>query len=207
MIRKWIEKKIDARVNEYLNRVSLMLDEEKIAEHVEVDLELVAEHIEASDLVDYIDLDDALDDALDYDRLASEVNSWELAQELDLEAVAQEVDKYDLAQSIDKDDIASALDPCPSDIAEHIDLEDLAGYVASEHALTNELVNHDDFVSNLTDNICEAVEERVSNAMVEQCQAATNINTDKIIALIEAMEAFELAITTMRWAIEGDDEE
>ena len=85
MIRKWIEKKIAARVDEYLNRVSLMLDEEEIAEHVEVDLELVAGHIEASDLVDYIDLDDALDDAIDYDRLAGEVNSWELAQELDLQ--------------------------------------------------------------------------------------------------------------------------
>jgi len=207
MIRKWIEKKIDARVNEYLNRVSLMLDEEKIAEHVEVDLELVAEHIEASDLVDYIDVDDALDDVIDYDRLASEVNSWELAQELDMEAVAQEIDKHDLAQSIDKDDIASNIEVDAEDVAVHIDLEDLAGYVASEHALTNELVNHDDFVSNLTDNICEAVEERVSNAMVEQCQEATNINTDKIIALVEAMEAIELAITNMRLTIEGDDEE
>ena len=207
MIRKWIEKKVAARVDEYLNRVSLMLDEEEIAEHVEVDLELVAEHIEASDLVDYIDLDDALDDALDYDRLASEVSLWQLAQELDLEAVAQEVDKHDLAQNIDKDDIASEIEVDAEEVAEHIDLQDLAGHVASEYALTHELVNNNDFVNNLTDNICEAVEERVSNAMVEQCQEATNINTDKIIALIGAMESIELAITEMRLTIEGDDEE
>ena len=207
MIRKWIEKKIDSRVNEYLNRVSLMLDEEKIAEHVEVDLELVAEHIEASDLVDYIDLDDALDDALDYDRVADYVDMHNLADHICKYDLASEIDKSDLVDCIDTDDIASEIEVDAEDVASHIDLEDLAGYVASEHALTNELVNRDDFVSNLTDNICEAVEERVSNAMVEQCQEATNINTDKIIALVEAMEAFELAITTMRWAIEGDDEE
>ncbi len=205
MIRKWIEKKIDARVNEYL--ATLEVNEEAIAEHVEVDLELVAEHIEASDLVDYIDLDDALDDALDYDRLASEVNSWELAQELDIEAVAQEIDKYDLAQSIDKDDIASEIEVDAEEVAEHIDLADLADYVASEHALIQGVIESSDFMDNLTDRICEPVEERVSNAMVEHCQAATNINTDRINALIGAMESIELAITEMRWAIEGDDEE
>ena len=108
---------------------------------------------------------------------------------------------------MDKDDIASALDPCPSDIAAHIELEDLANHVADEQVLISGLIENDDLLDNLTDRICEPLEERVSNAMVEQCQEATNINTDKIIALVETMEAIELAITTMRWAIEGDDEE
>lgn len=205
MIRKWIEKKIEARVNEYL--ATLEVNEEAIAEHVEVDLELVAEHIEASDLVDYIDLDEALDDALDYDRIASEVNSWELAQELDLRDIAEEVDKYDLAHHIDTDDIASNIEVDEQAVAEHIDLAGLADYVASEHALTHELVNDNDFVDNISVNIQEAVEERVSNAIVEHYQAATNINTDRIIALIEAMETIELAVTQMRMTIEGGDED
>jgi len=205
MIRKWIEKKIEARVNEYL--ATLEVNEEAIAEHVEVDLELVAEHIEASDLVDYIDLDDALDEALDYDRIASEVNSWELAQELDLRDIAEEVDKYDLAHHIDTDDIASNIEVDEQAVAEHIDLAGLADYVASEHALTDELVNDNDFVDNISVNIQEAVEERVSNAIVEHYQAATNINTDRINALIEAMKTIELAVTQMRMTIEGGDED
>ena len=105
------------------------------------------------------------------------------------------------------DDIASEIEIDADDVAEHIDLQDLANYVASEHALIQGVIEDSDFMDNLTDRICEPVEERVSNAMVEQCQAATNINTDRINALIEVMEAIELAITTMRWAIEGDDEE
>ena len=205
MIRKWIEKKIDARVNEYL--ATLEVDEEAIAEHVEVDLELVAEHIEASDLVDYIDLDEALDDALDYHRIASEVNSWELAQELDLEAVAQEVDKYDLAQSIDKDDIASALDPCPNDIAAHIDLEDLAGYVADEEGLISALIDDNDFVSELG----EEIQGRVAQAITDTMSHMVNENTKKINAAIEALtfleDAFSGAVTQLRWALEKKQEE
>ena len=205
MIRKWIEKKIEARVNEYL--ATLEVNEEAIAEHVEVDLELVAEHIEASDLVDYIDLEDALDDALDYDRIASEVSSYDLAQELDLRDIAEEIDKYDLACHIDTNDIASEIEVDEQEVASHIDLADLADYVADEHALIRRLVENSDLMENLTDRIREPVEERVLNHIVEVSHEATNINTDKIIALVEAMEAFELAITTMRWAIEGDDEE
>ena len=90
MILKWIEKKIEARVNEYL--ATLEVDEEAIAEHVEVDLSAVAEHIEASDLVDHIDLDYALDNALDYDRVADYVDMRNLADHIEL---------YDLADYID----------------------------------------------------------------------------------------------------------
>ena len=205
MIRKWIEKKIEARVNEYL--AALEVDEEAIAEHVEVDLELVAEHIEASDLVDYIDLGDALDDALDYDRIASEVSSYDLAQELDLRDIAEEIDKYELADCINKDDITSNIEVDEQAVAEYIDLADLADYVAGEHTLIEGVIGDSDFMDNLCDRIYEPVKEHVSNAMVEQCQAATNINTDRINALIEAMETIELAITNMRLTIEGDEEE
>ena len=205
MIRKWIEKKIEARVNEYL--ATLEVDEEAIAEHVEVDLELVAEHIEASDLVDYIDLDEALEDALDYDQVADYVDMHNLADHICKYDLASEIDKYEIAEAMDKDDIASALDPCPSDIAAHIELQDLADYVADEPALLQGVIENNDFMDNLADRICGPVEERVLRHIVEVSHEATNFNTDRINALVEAMEAIELAITNMRLTMEGDGDE
>lgn len=207
MIRKWIEKKIDARVNEYLSRVSLMLDEGEIAEHVEVDPALVAEHIEASDLVEHIDLDYALDDALDYDRVADYVDMRNLAEHIELYDLADYIDKSDLVDCIDTDDIASDIEVDAQDVASHIDLQDLADYVADEPVVLQGLIENNDFVDNLTERICEPVEERVLRHIVEVSQAATNFNTDRINALVEAMEAIELAITNMRLTIEGDGDE
>ena len=207
MIRKWIEKIIEARVNEYLNRVSLMLDEEEIAEHVEVDPALVAEHIEASDLVEYIDLDDALGDAVDYDRIASEVSSYDIAQELDLRDIAEEVDKYDLACHIDSDDIASNISVDEQDVAEHIDLAYLADYVAGEDELISALVRNDDFVWALGEHI----QDRVANTITDTMNHLVSENAKKVNAIIEALtlleDAFSGAIVQLRWAIEGDDEE
>jgi len=203
MIRKWIEKKIEARVNEYL--ATLEVDEEAIAEHVEVDLELVAEHIEASDLVEYIELDEALDDALNYDRVADYVDMRNLADHIELYDLASEIDKYEIAEAMDKDEIASALDPCPSDIAAHIDLADLSDCVADEHALIQGVIENKDFMDNLTDRICEPVEERVLRQIHEATNDTMKINTGRIKALIEAMESIELVITEMRLVIEGDE--
>ena len=205
MIRKWIEKKIEARVNEYL--ANLEVDVEAIAEHVEVDLALVAEHIAASDLVEQIELDDALNDALDYEEVADRVDMRNLADHIEMYDLADYIDKGDIASAFDEDDIASHIEVDPQDVASHIELQALANWVADEDELINSLVENTDFVDNLSDRIYEPVEEHVRNAMVEQCQAATNINTAKVNAIIEAMETIELAVTQMRMTIEGDGDE
>lgn len=198
MIRKWIEKKIEARVNEYLANLDMHLDEEAIAEHVEVDPALVAEHIETSDLVDYIDLDDALNDALDYDRIASEVSSYDLAQELDLRDIAEEIDMDDLAYHIDTDDIASEVEVDAQDVASHIELSDLANCVAEEDELVSALVRNDDFVL------------RLGEAITDTMNHLVNENTAKVNATIEALtlleDAFSGAVTQLRWALEKKEE-
>lgn len=203
MIRKWIEKKIEARVNEYL----ATLEYDVLGSYVEVDPELVAEHIEASDLVDYIDLDDALDNALDYDRLASEVSSYDLAQELDLRDIAEEIDKDDLAYHIDTDDIVSEIEVDAQDVASHIELSDLANWVADEDELVNALVDNDDLVLKLG----EEIQDRVAQAITDTMNHLVSENAKKINATIEALtlleDAFSGAVTQLRWALEKKQEE
>lgn len=203
MIRKWIEKKIEARVNEYL----ATLEYDVLGSYVEVDPELVAEHIEASDLVDYIDLDDALDNALDYDRIASEVSSYDLAQELDLRDIAEEIDKDDLAYHIDTDDIVSEIEVDAQDVASHIELSDLANWVADEDELVNALVDNDDLVLKLG----EEIQDRVAQAITDTMNHLVSENAKKINATIEALtlleDAFSGAVTQLRWALEKKQEE
>ena len=204
MIRKWIEKKIDARVNEYL--ATLEVDEAAVAEHVEVDLELVAEHIEASDLVEHIDLDYALDDALDYDRVADYVDMRNLADHIELYDLADHIDKSDLVDCIDTDDIASEIDVDPHEIAQHIELQDLANWVADEDELISALVENTDFVLALG----EEIQDKVADTITDTMNHMVNENAKKINATIEALtfleDAFSGAITQLRWALEKKEE-
>ena len=205
MIRKWIEKKIEARVNEYL--ATLEVNEEAIAEHVEVDLGLVAEHIEASDLVDYIDLDEALDDALDYDRVADYVDMRNLADHIELYDLADYIDKSDLVDCIDTDDIASEIEVDAQDVASHIELSDLANWVADEDELINSLVGNTDFVLKLG----EEIQDHVADTITDTMNHMVNGNTAKVNAIIEALTTLEdafLGVTTqLRWALEKKQEE
>ncbi len=205
MIRKWIEKKIEARVNEYLD--ALEVGEEAIAEHVKVDPALVAEHIEASELVDWIDLDDALDNALDYDRLADYVDMRNLADHIELYDLADYIDKSEIADNFDMSDIASEIEVDAQDVASHIELQDLANWVADEDALINALVENTDFVFKLG----EWVQDKVADAITDTMSHMVKENTTKVNAVVEALtlfeDAFSGAVTQLRWALEKNEEE
>lgn len=204
MIRKWIEKKIEARVNEYLATVEV--DERAIAEHVEVDPALVAEHIEPWDLVDHIDMEDAVRDALDYDDIADNVDMRNLADHIDPYNLADYIDKSDIADSLDISDIASYLEVEAEDVAEHIELQDLADYVADEDALIRALARNTDFVLKLG----EEIQDRVAEAITDTMNHRVNENAKKINAVIEALDlledAFSGAVTQLRWALEKKEE-
>lgn len=204
MIRKWIEKKIEARVNEYL--ANLELEYDVIGSYVEVDLELVAEHIEPSDLAEYIELDDALNDALDYDRIADYVDMRNLADHIDQYDLADYIDKSDIADNLDMSDIASHIEVDAQDIAEHIDLEDLANWVADEDQLINSLVRNDDFVLALGEHI----QDHVASTITDTMNHMVNENAKKINATIEALtlleDALSGAVTQLRWALEKKEE-
>jgi hypothetical protein len=205
MIRKWIEKKIEARVNEYL--ANLELEYDVIGSYVEVDLELVAEHIETSDLVDYIDMDHAIDSALDYDQIADQVDMRNLADHIDQYNLADYIDKSDIADHIDMSDIASHIEVDEQEVACHIELSDLANWVADEDELINSLVENTDFVLKLG----EEIQDKVADAITDTMNHLVNENTTKVNLVIEALtlleDAFSGAVTQLRWALEKKQEE
>ena len=204
MIRKWIEKKIEARVNEYL--ATLEVNEEAIAEHVEVDLELVAGHIETLDLVDHIDMDHAIDSALDYDQIADHVDMSNLADHIDQYDLADYIDKSDIADNLDMSDIASHLEVDEQEVACHIELSDLANWVADEDELINSLVENTDFVLKLG----EEIQDKVADAITDTMHYMVSENKTKVNAVIEALtlleDAFSGAVTQLRWALEKKEE-
>jgi len=204
MIRKWIEKKIDARVNEYLANLDKHLDEEAIAEHVEVDPSAVAEHIEASDLAEHIDMDYAVSEALDYDRIAEYVDMRNLADHIEMYDLADYIDKSDLVDCIDTYDIASHIEVDPQDVAGHIELSDLANWVADEDELINSLVENTDFVLKLG----EEIQDRVAEAITDTMNHMVNENAKKINAVIDTLYRLEDAfgMTELRWALEKKEE-
>jgi hypothetical protein len=204
MIRKWIEKKIEARVNEYL--ATLEVNEEKIAEHVEVDPELVAGHIEPEDLAVHIDMEDAVRDALDYDDIADNVHLGELADHIDKYDLAYNLDMRDIADNLDSSDIASYIEADSQDVAEHIELSELAYCLADEDGLINALAGNTDFVLKLG----EEIQDKVVDAITDTMNHMVNENAKKINAVIEALtlleDAFSGAVTQLRWALETKEE-
>lgn len=203
MIRKWIEKKIEARVNEYL--ATLEVNEEAIAEHVKLDPELVAGHIEASDLVDYLDLEDALNDTVHYDRIAEDIDMNNLAEHIDRYDLAHHIDMSDIADNLDMSDIASHLEVDAQDVAECIELQSLANWVAEEDDLINALVGNTDFVLKLG----EEIQDKVADVITDTVSHMVNENTAKVNAVIEALtlleDAFSGAVTQLRWALEKNE--
>jgi len=203
MIRKWIEKKIEARVNEYLD--ALEVGEEAIAEHVEVDPALVAEHIEVAGVVDCLDLEETLHDALDYDRIADYVDMRNLADHIELYDLADYIDRSDIADNFDMSDIASEIEVDAQDVAEHIELQDLANWVADEDELIRALVRNDDFVFKLG----EWVQDKVADVITDTVSHMVKENTTKVNAVIETLYRLEDAfgMTELRWALEKKEEE
>lgn len=202
MIRKWIEKKIEARVNEYL--AALEVNEEAIAEHVDIDYDFLAGHIEPEDLAVHIDMEDAVRDAVDYDDIADHVDMRNLADHIELYDLADYIDKRDIADNLDMSDIASHMEVDAEDVAEHIELQDLADYVTDEDALIRALARNTDFVLKLG----EEIQDRVAEAITDTMNHRVNENAKKINAVIETLFRLEDAfgMTELRWALEKKEE-
>ena len=107
MIRKWINRLIDDRLNSRLSELPDPVEPE--IDYGAFDYGEIADHMSSSDIADYI-----------------EVDASEVAEHLDISDVASEIDLYDLADNFSASDIADEMNIDVSDIAEHIDVSDIA---------------------------------------------------------------------------------
>lgn len=204
MIKKWIEKKIEARVNEYLAN----LEYDVLGSYVEVEpamLPLVAKHIEVSDLIEHIDVDDSINDALDYDRIADYVDMNNLSDHICMHTLADRIEAGDIASAFSESEIAGHISVDAKAVSDHIDMDDLADYVAEAYEFADRVAKADNFVAMVSDTM----QESVLNAVVDRVQESTDLNTHKVNAVIDALYRLEdaFAMTELRWALgEGEQE-
>ena len=107
MIRKWINRLIDDRLNSRLSELPDPVEPE--IDYGAFDYGEIADHMSISDIADYI-----------------EVDASEVAEHLDISDVASEIDLYELADNFSASDIADEMSIDASDIAEHVDVSDIA---------------------------------------------------------------------------------
>ena len=113
MIRKWIERMIDARLHAIKESITLLEESIPEIEEVEIDYDDLASHIEYSDL----------EQQLDYHTLADNVSKHELAEEIDTTSIIDE-----LTEAIRPSQVADALDH--QELAEHFDYGELAKHIS-----------------------------------------------------------------------------
>jgi len=146
---------------------------EPVIDYGAFDYQEIADHIETSDIAEHIG-----------------VEAYDIAAEIDIGYVAKEVDLYDLAEHIDTSDIANEMSIDASDIAEHVDTDDIASNIDLSD-LASEL--------DMTDLASELCLDQVT----EELQRDMVTLKDRQLALIEALESIELAVTQMRMTLDN----
>jgi len=176
MIRKWINKLIDNRLNSRLGELPDPMEPE--IDYGAFDYGEIADHISSSDIAEYI-----------------EVEASDIADYIDISDVAGEIDLYELADNISASDIADEMSMDASDIAEHVD----TGEIANELDL-------EELAGNL--NMADLAKELCLDEVTEELQRDMVTLKDRQLAVIDALESIELAVTQMRITIniEGEQE-
>ena len=141
------------------------------------DYQEIADHIETSDIAEHIS-----------------VEAYDIAAEMDISEVAGEIDMYSLVDYIDASDIADEMSIDASDIAEHVDTDEIASNI-----------DLSDLASEL--DMTDIANELCLDQVTEELQRDMVTLKDRQLALIEALESIELAVTQMRMTLENTGEQ
>ena len=174
-----ITKWINRLIDNRLNsRLSELPDpKEPVIDYGAFDYQEIADHIETSDIAEHID-----------------VGAYDIAAEMDISYVAGEIDLYDLAEHIDTSDIANEMSIDASDIAEHVDADEIASNIDLA-----------DLASEL--DMTDIANELCLDQVTEELQRDMATLKDRQLALIEALESIELAVTQMRMTLDNVGEQ
>tara|TARA_R110000787_G_scaffold106610_1_gene214337 strand:- start:178 stop:705 length:528 start_codon:yes stop_codon:yes gene_type:complete len=164
MIRKWINKLIDNRLNSRLGELPDPMEPE--IDYGAFDYGEIADHISSSDIAEYI-----------------EVEASDIADYIDISDVAGEIDLYELADNISASDIADEMSMDASDIAEHVDTGEIANELDLEE-LAGELDMADLAKELCLDEVTEEL-QRDMNTLKDRQGAIINALNNIELAMTE----------------------